>query len=134
MCATMVEPINAAELLRVEFDACAGVRAYMKDGSTRLVSSDEILTALQPLDPSRDELIESIQYAIGSLSMHIQAYHDGDHEPHQVPTELDELRRIQHHLEGSLISSKGEYVESSLRDAISSIVHQIGDGTSRAKA
>jgi hypothetical protein len=47
MCAEVAEPINPAELLRVEFDACAGVRAYMKDGSTRLVSSDEILIALR---------------------------------------------------------------------------------------
>lgn len=59
-------------------------------------------------DPSRDELIESIQYAIGTLSMHIEAYHDFDYQPHEVPPELDELRRLQHHLEGSLISSTGE--------------------------
>lgn len=65
--------------------------------------------AARAVDPSREELIESIQYAIGALSTHIDAYHDGDYEPHHVPAELDELRRLQHHLEGSLINSKGEF-------------------------
>lgn len=59
-------------------------------------------------EPSREELIESIRYAIGKISMHIDSYHDFDYAPHQVPPELEELRRLQHHLEGSLISAIGQ--------------------------
>jgi len=81
-------------------------RAALSDTSTGQKSED----------PSRDELIESIQYAIGTLSMHIDAYHDGDYEPHQVPDELEELRRLQHHLEGSLIDSNGVAVSVTYPD------------------
>ena len=98
--------------------------ALVDDPRVREHLSDEVdwvekqIASLQPatpveaaraVDPSREELIESIQYAIGALSTHIDAYHDGDYEPHHVPAELDELRRLQHHLEGSLINSKGEF-------------------------
>jgi hypothetical protein len=78
-------------------------------------------------DQPRDELIESIQYAIGTLSMHIEAYHDFDYQPHEVPPELAELRRLQHHLEGSLISSTGEIAStaSSAEPTIREIVNEL---------
>jgi hypothetical protein len=65
-------------------------------------------------DPSRDDLIESIRHAAGMISDFVEEYHDFDYEPHQVPAELEAIRRVQHHLEGSLITSSGETAALSL--------------------
>lgn len=78
--------------------------------SSRLAGAVARSSAGNVDDPSRDELISDIAYAENQISEHIEKYHDFDYEPHQVPEELESLRRIMHHLAGALYTKAGEPV------------------------
>jgi hypothetical protein len=92
-------------------DLAAMFLRMWKDGSSPLQIADAMQSrgvAQGALDPSRDELIASIRQAAQMISEHIEEHHDFDYQPHEVPLELQALRNVQHHLEGSLIDAKGE--------------------------
>ena len=56
-------------------------------------------------------LIGSIRTAATMISRHLEEYHDFDCAPEQMPSEVESLRRIEHHLEGSLIDDKGCFID-----------------------
>ena len=59
-----------------------------------------------------NHLIEGIQAAITMLGEHIDEHWDFEFEPHNEPAELSSLRRVQHHLIGTLIDKNGEPIRA----------------------
>lgn len=107
-----LEGLRAANASATSWGAAVGARSERIKGIESTLRRMDEASAPAPSAGSPasavTDLVASIRQAESMLSAHIEEFHDFDYPAHAIPTELQQLRDIQHHLLGSLIDENGE--------------------------